>query len=286
MQISSVGLFGRYKDPDVSTTLDALRKHLENRDISVYIGDTTADNISGTRIEDSGLSVAETIDLAVVVGGDGTMLHVARSLASYALPMIGINLGRLGFLTDLSADRMHEGLDELLRGEFTVDERIMLQVQISNGRDNLNESIALNDVTLSKGNTGRMIEFETHVNSEPVGRTRGDGVIISTPTGSTAYALSAGGPILHPLLPAIVFAPICPHTLGHRPMVLDDSSIIELEILDLAGADGNVFIDGLKQLAVSGNEIIRISRAETVTRMVRINSHNYFTALRSKLGWG
>tara|TARA_B110000014_G_scaffold100157_1_gene68829 strand:- start:3955 stop:4815 length:861 start_codon:yes stop_codon:yes gene_type:complete len=286
MQISSVGLFGRYKDPDVSTTLDALRKHLENRDISVYIGDTTADNISGTRIEDSGLSVAETIDLAVVVGGDGTMLHVARSLASYALPMIGINLGRLGFLTDLSADRMYEGLDELLRGEFTVEERIMLQVQISNGRDNLNESIALNDVTLSKGNTGRMIEFETHVNSEPVGRTRGDGVIISTPTGSTAYALSAGGPILHPLLPAIVFAPICPHTLGHRPMVLDDSSIIELEILDLAGADGNVFIDGLKQLAVSGNEIIRISRAETVTRMVRINSHNYFTALRSKLGWG
>ena len=286
MQISSVGLFGRYKDPDVGTTLDALRKHLENRDISVYIGDTTADNISGTRIEDSGLSVAETIDLAVVVGGDGTMLHVARSLASYALPMIGINLGRLGFLTDLSADRMYEGLDELLRGEFTVDERIMLQVQISNGRDNLNESIALNDVTLSKGNTGRMIEFETHVNSEPVGRTRGDGVIISTPTGSTAYALSAGGPILHPLLPAIVFAPICPHTLGHRPMVLDDSSIIELEILDLAGADGNVFIDGLKQLAVSGNEIIRISRAETVTRMIRINSHNYFTALRSKLGWG
>lgn len=286
MQISSVGLFGRYKDPNVSTTLDALRKHLENRDISVYIGDTTADNISGTRIEDSGLPVAETIDLAVVVGGDGTMLHVARSLASYALPMIGINLGRLGFLTDLSADRMHEGLDELLRGEFTVEERIMLQVQISNGRDNLNESIALNDVTLSKGNTGRMIEFETHVNSEPVGRTRGDGVIISTPTGSTAYALSAGGPILHPLLPAIVFAPICPHTLGHRPMVLDDSSIIELEILDLAGADGNVFIDGLKQLAVSGNEIIRISRAETVTRMVRINSHNHFTALRSKLGWG
>ena len=286
MQISSVGLFGRYKDPDVSTTLDALRKHLENRDISVYIGDTTADNISGTRIEDSGLSVAETIDLAVVVGGDGTMLHVARSLASYALPMIGINLGRLGFLTDLSADRMHEGLDELLRGEFTVEERIMLQVQISNGTDNLNESIALNDVTLSKGNTGRMIEFETHVNSEPVGRTRGDGVIVSTPTGSTAYALSAGGPILHPLLPAIVFAPICPHTLGHRPMVLDDSSIIELEILDLAGADGNVFIDGLKQLAVSGNEIIRISRAETVTRMVRINSHNHFTALRSKLGWG
>ena len=286
MQISSVGLFGRYKDPDVSTTLDALRKHLENRQISVYIGDTTADNITGTRIEDSGLPVGETIDLAVVVGGDGTMLHVARGLASYALPMIGINLGRLGFLTDLSADRMYEDIDELLRGEFRVEERIMLQVQILNGRTTLNETVALNDVSLTKGNTGRMIEFDTHVNSEPLGRTRGDGVIIATPTGSTAYALSAGGPILHPLLPAIVFAPICPHTLGHRPMVLDDSSTVELEILDLAGAEGNVFIDGLKQLAVSGNEVIRISRAKTVTRMVRINSHNHFTALRSKLGWG
>ncbi|HIP04601.1 MAG TPA: NAD kinase, partial [Gammaproteobacteria bacterium] len=176
MRISSVGLFGRYKDPGVSTTLDALRKHLEDRDISVYIGDTTADNVSGTRIEDSGLPVGETIDLAVVVGGDGTMLHVARSLGSYALPMIGVNLGRLGFLTDLSADRMREGMDELLRGEFTVEERIMLQVQISNGSENLNDSIALNDVTLSKGNTGRMIEFDTHVNSEPLGRTRGDGV--------------------------------------------------------------------------------------------------------------
>jgi len=286
MQISSVGLFGRYKDPDVSTTLDALRKHLENRDISVYIGETTADNITGTRIEDSGLPVGETIDLAVVVGGDGTMLHVARGLASNALPMIGINLGRLGFLTDLSADRMYEDLDELLRGEFTVEERIMLQVQISNGRKTLNETVALNDVSITKGNTGRMIEFDTHVNSEPLGRTRGDGVIIATPTGSTAYALSAGGPILHPLLPAIVFAPICPHTLGHRPMVLDDSSTVELKILDLAGAEGNVFIDGLKQLAVSGNEVIRISRAKTVTRMIRINSHNHFTALRSKLGWG
>ena len=286
MQISSVGLFGRYKDPDVSSALDAVRKHLENRDISVYIGDTTADNITGTRIEDSGLPVGETIDLAVVVGGDGTMLHVARSLASYALPMIGINLGRLGFLTDLSADRMYEDMDELLRGEFTVEERIMLQVQISNGRKTLNETVALNDVSITKGNTGRMIEFDTHVNSEPLGRTRGDGVIIATPTGSTAYALSAGGPILHPLLPAIVFAPICPHTLGHRPMVLDDSSTIELKILNLAGADGNVFIDGLKQLAVAGNEVIRISRAKTVTRMVRINSHNHFTALRSKLGWG
>ncbi len=286
MLFNSVGLYGRYKDPTVNVTLTELRKHLEMKGIQVFLGDTTATGISGTRIEDSGAAVPETIDLAIVVGGDGTMLHVARQLAQHAVPLIGVNLGRLGFLTDISADRMLADIDEVLRGEFSLEERMMLCAQITSNGEMGTEITALNDITLSKGNTGRMIEFDTRVNSEPVGRTRGDGVIVASPTGSTAYALSAGGPILHPLLPAMVFAPICPHTLGHRPMVLDGASVIELEVLDLAGANGNVFIDGLHQLSVTGNEVIRIRRAETVTRMLRINSHNHFTALRSKLGWG
>ena len=286
MSFKSVGLYGRYKDSKVNITLTELRKYLELKGIHVFLGDTTATDISGKRIEDSGAPVPETIELAIVVGGDGTMLHVARQLAQYALPMIGVNLGRLGFLTDISADRMLADIDEVLRGEFSIEERIMLCAQVTSDGKAGAEITALNDITLSKGNTARMIEFDTRVNSEPVGRTRGDGVIVATPTGSTGYALSAGGPILHPLLPAIVFAPICPHTLGHRPMVLDAGSVIELEVLDLGRAKGNVFIDGLRQLSVTGSEVIRIRRAETVTRMLRINSHNHFTALRSKLGWG
>jgi NAD+ kinase len=286
MIFKSAGLFGRYQDSEVRVTLTAVRAHLEQRGLAVYLGDTTAETIKGLRIEDSGRPLRETIDLGVVVGGDGTMLHVARSLAHHELPMIGINLGRLGFLTDIPAERMLEDLDEILRGDCQIEERMMLHATITHHGDTLLDSIALNDIVLAKGATGRMIEFDTRVNGEAVGRTRGDGVILSTPTGSTAYALSAGGPILHPLLPAMLFAPICPHTLGQRPIVLDASSTVEIELLDLAGEDGNIFIDGLHQFSVGGNEVLHISRASTVTRMIRINSHSHYNALHSKLGWG
>ena len=137
-----------------------------------------------------------------------------------------------------------------------------------------------------KGDTGKMIEFETNVNGDLSAVLAGDGVIIATPTGSTAYALSAGGPILHPLLPAVVFAPMCPHTLGQRPLVLNDKSLIEIELVDLAGAPANFFVDGFRALSLSGNENIQIQRSAKVGRMVRVKSHNHYAALNSKLGWG
>ena len=142
----------------------------------------------------------------------------------------------------------------------------MLSATVTHKNDILANCTALNDIVLTKGDTGKMIEFETNVNGESVGRTRGDGVIIATPTGSTAYALSAGGPILHPLLPAVVFAPMCPHTLGQRPLVLNDQSQIEIELVDLAGAPANFFVDGLRVLSLTGNEHIQIQRSTKVTR--------------------
>ena len=283
---TSAGIFGRYQDADVQATLSTLQRHLEACDLEVYLGDTTASNIPGRRIEDSGKPLSDTIDLGIVIGGDGTMLHAARSLAPVGLPLIGVNLGRLGYLTDIPADQMTQLIDELLAGQFTIEERIMLQVEVF-ADDQLTENgVALNDVALVKGETGRMIEFETYVNGESVGRTRGDGMILSTPTGSTAYALSVGGPILHPLLPAILFAPVCPHSLGQRPLVLDDSSHIKIDIVDLAGANANVFVDGIHRIAVAETDFLTVRRADIATRMIRINSHNHYTALRSKLGWG
>lgn len=283
---SSVGLFGRYEGPEVQSTLNSLRQHLESKGLEVYLGDTTANEIDGPRIEDSGRPLSETIDLGVAVGGDGTMLHVARSLAPVGLPLIGVNLGRLGYLTDIPAGQMTTLIDEVLDGEFTIEERIMLRLEVFADHKLAEGGLALNDVALVKGETGRMIEFETHVNGASVGRTRGDGMILSTPTGSTAYALSVGGPILHPLLPAILFAPVCPHSLGQRPLVLDDSSDIRIDIVDLAGATANVFVDGVHRIAVAESVHLTVRRAEIVTRMIRINSHNHYTALRSKLGWG
>ena len=283
---TSAGIFGRYQDADVQATLSTLQRHLEACDLEVYLGDTTASNIPGRRIEDSGKPLSDTIDLGIVIGGDGTMLHAARSLAPVGLPLIGVNLGRLGYLTDIPADQMTQLIDELLAGQFTIEERIMLQVEVFADDQLTEHGVALNDVALVKGETGRMIEFETYVNGESVGRTRGDGMILSTPTGSTAYALSVGGPILHPLLPAILFAPVCPHSLGQRPLVLDDSSHIKIDIVDLAGANANVFVDGIHRIAVAETDFLTVRRADIATRMIRINSHNHYTALRSKLGWG
>ena len=283
---TSAGIFGRYQDADVQATLSTLQRHLEACDLEVYLGDTTASNIPGRRIEDSGKPLSDTIDLGIVIGGDGTMLHAARSLAPVGLPLIGINLGRLGYLTDIPAGQMTQLIDELLAGQFTIEERIMLQVEVFADDQLTEHGVALNDVALVKGETGRMIEFETYVNGESVGRTRGDGMILSTPTGSTAYALSVGGPFLHPLLPAILFAPVCPHSLGQRPLVLDDSSHIKIDIVDLAGANANVFVDGIHRIAVAETDFLTVRRADIATRMIRINSHNHYTALRSNLGWG
>ena len=283
---TSAGIFGRYQDADVQATLSTLQRHLEACGLEVYLGDTTASNIPGRRIEDSGKPLSDTIDLGIVIGGDGTMLHAARSLAPVGLPLIGVNLGRLGYLTDIPAGQMTQLIDELLAGQFTIEERIMLQVEVFADDQLTEHGVALNDVALVKGETGRMIEFETYVNGESVGRTRGDGMILSTPTGSTAYALSVGGPILHPLLPAILFAPVCPHSLGQRPLVLDDSSQIKIDIVDLAGANANVFVDGIHRIAVAETDFLTVRRADIATRMIRINSHNHYTALRSKLGWG
>ena len=283
---TSAGIFGRYQDADVQATLSTLQRHLEACGLEVYLGDTTASNIPGRRIEDSGKPLSDTIDLGIVIGGDGTMLHAARSLAPVGLPLIGVNLGRLGYLTDIPAGQMTQLIDELLAGQFTIEERIMLQVEVFADDQLTEHGVALNDVALVKGETGRMIEFETYVNGESVGRTRGDGMILSTPTGSPAYALSVGGPILHPLLPAILFAPVCPHSLGQRPLVLDDSSHIKIDIVDLAGANANVFVDGIHRIAVAETDFLTVRRADIATRMIRINSHNHYTALRSKLGWG
>ena len=252
----------------------------------MFLGDTTASEIAGIRVEASGQSLPETIDVGIVVGGDGTMLHVARTLADFGLPLIGINLGRLGFLADIPAENMEQKLDEILRGDFIIEKRTMLSARVTQKDHVLAECTALNDIFLSKGDTGRMIEFETKVGSQSVARTRSDGIIVATPTGSTAYALSAGGPILHPLLPAIVFAPICPHTLGQRPLVLDDQSQIDIKIIDLAGAPANFFVDGLRVLSLTGNEHIQIQRSTKVTRLVRSTTHNHYATLSSKLGWG
>ena len=166
MAFHSAGLFGRYQDRAVEETVLSLQSFLEGRGLQVFLGDTTASEIAGIRVEESGQSLPETIDVGIVVGGDGTMLHVARTLADFGLPLIGINLGRLGFLTEIPAEKMEQKLDEILNGDFIVEERIMLSARVTKEDNVLADCTALNDIFLSKGNTGRMIEFDTKIGTQ------------------------------------------------------------------------------------------------------------------------
>lgn len=286
MTIRSVGLFGKYQDSGVEVAIESLRSFLTDQGIQSFLGDSTAREITGPRMEDREGELPDLIDIGIVVGGDGTMLHVARQLSQFGIPVIGVNLGRLGFLTDIPADQMISDVGEILKGRYTIEERLMLSAEIFDGESETSTVSALNDVVVSKGDTGRLIELNTVINGEFVGSTRGDGIIICSPTGSTAYALSAGGPILNPLIPAMALVPLCPHTLSHRPIVLDGDSEIEITIISLAGAAGNIFIDGLQRHVLTEKHRIIVKRAEQSTRMIRINGHNHYSALRSKLGWG
>jgi len=282
MHFAKVCLFGKYNDAEIGETVGALRDHLAGRGVDVVLGDTHATVCDGPE------SAAERLDfdLGIVVGGDGTMLHIARSLSRFGIPLVGVNLGRLGFLTDIPASRMVREIDRILEGRYVIEQRIMLDMSIERDGRTVNESTAFNDVVVSKGGTGRMIEFNTYVDDEFVGSTRGDGLIVATPTGSTAYALSSGGPIIHPSLAAVVVVPICPHTLSHRPIVLNDAVTVEVNIIDLGGADGNVFLDGVRHTPLTGHERIRIRRSSRSTKLVRPDTQNHYAALRSKLGWG
>ena len=286
MAFNAIGLFGRYQDAAIKATLTQIRSHLEARGNVVFLGDTTHQEIDGLRINDTGRSIEESIDLGIVVGGDGTMLHVANALAQVNLPVVGINMGRLGFLTDIPAENFGEHLDQLLDGHYLIEERTMLQARIFEDSKLVSERLALNDVTLSKGATGKMIEIDMRVDGEPVGPSRGDGVIVATPTGSTAYALSAGGPILEPTLPAIVLTPISPHSLGQRPIVLGNDSTISLGLVGSPDERANIFIDGLDFAEIHYNSRLEISKAHTCAKLIHIEGHNHYQALRSKLGWG
>lgn len=285
MAFRSIGLFARRGESRIAHTVRALRDHLRPRGVDLIPEDETFFDLFAGDIATVIESVQDRLDLGVAIGGDGTMLHLARHFAQTPVPLIGVNLGRLGFLTDVSAERMTEEFDEILAGRYYAEQRILLSAAVYRDGACVAEGIALNDAVIAKGETGRMIEYSWWVDDELVGTTRGDGVIITTPTGSTAYALSAGGPILHPVLPAISVVPVCPHTVSHRPIVLADSSTIKIKVNDLAGAGGHLFLDGLDITGLKGNETIVIRRSEGQSILVRGASHNHFEALRSKLGW-
>lgn len=281
----TIALIGRYNSPEVGDSLLRLASFLQHRGHQVLVETRTATSANITSYPLASLDeIGAQADLAVVMGGDGTMLNIACSLFTYKVPLIGINLGRLGFLADVSLDTMLETMDEMLKGEFEAEERFLITVTVRRQGENIFEAHAFNDAVVSKGATARLIELEAFVDGQFVYSQRSDGLIISTPTGSTAYALSSGGPILHPTLEALVLVPICPHTLSNRPIAVNSQSTVE--ILLIHADDARVHLDGQRHFDLQANDWVILRRAPQTVRLLHPEGHSYYDMLRQKLHWG
>ena len=225
-------------------------------------------------------------DLIIVVGGDGTLLAAARDMAEYEKPMLGINRGRLGFLTDIMPDDLTSAVDAVLHGDYMLENRFLLSASLEREGRVINTGCALNDVVLHAGESIRMIEFDLYVDDHFVYRQRSDGLIVSTPTGSTAYALSAGGPIMQPGLDAISLVPMFPHSLTSRPLLVDGNSRIQILVSEASSQPPNVSCDAQRHMPTEGGDILKVQKHPHRLHLLHPSDHNYYEICRTKLGWG
>jgi len=280
-----IALVGKHNSTSVSGNMLRLAEFLLGRGHEVVLSTHTAEFCHLTRLPCAPLAdIAGDIDLAIVMGGDGTMLNIARELIDHRVPLIGVNQGRLGFLADVSVDTMCATLSEMLDGDHVAEERIMLSCALERDSDLLFHTYAFNDAVVSKSATGRLIEFEVYIDNKFVYSQRADGLVVASPTGSTAYALSAGGPILHPTLEAFVLAPICPHTLSARPIAINSRSEVEINLIH--ADDARVHFDGQTHRDLQVGDRVIVQRARNTVRLLQPSGHNYYDTLRQKLHWG
>lgn len=283
MEIQTVGLCLKPDQPQVAGMLRDLLKWLEARGIEVRL-----DRESARWLKRKGVSRAElatAADLIIVLGGDGSLLAVARKAGPCEVPILGVNLGTLGFLTEVTCDELFTALEQILAGDLRTEARMRLEVRAERAGRELTRHLALNDAVLTKTALARMIDLEMRTDGRPVTTYHSDGLIVSTPTGSTAYSLSAGGPILDPSLAAIVLTPICPHTLAQRPLVLPESSDIEIEVRP-SGAAVQLTVDGQVGVELGEGDVVRVRRSEHPVHLVVSPFRNHFEVLREKLRWG
>jgi NAD+ kinase len=280
----AICLIGKYKSPEIAEPLLHLAQFLRGRGVRVVVDSVTAAHVGHNDLEVLALDQAGRIaDLAIVIGGDGTMLNIARTLVPFEVPLVGVNQGRLGFLTDISVDTMLDTIGAVLDGSFVVEERMLLASEVWRDGQLIIEVKAFNDCSVAKGAEGGLIELEVRIDGQFVYLLRADGLIVSTPTGSTAYALSAGGPILHPSLSAFAVVPVCPHTLSNRPIAIGSDSVVE--ILMHRCADARVHYDSHSHCKLAERDRIVVRRYPKTIRLLHPVGHNYYHMLREKLHW-
>lgn len=280
----AIALIGKYKTPEIAGPLLRLAGFLRGMGLTVVVDSLTAEHIKDAPYRVVPLDeMRGQVDLAVVLGGDGTMLNIARTLAPFGIPLVGVNQGRLGFLTDLSIETMKRTLSTMLQGRYVTERRLLLQGAVRREGQEIYSGLAFNEVVVHRSNVSSMVEFEVRIDGEYLYNQRADGLIISTPTGSTAYAMSAGGPILHPGLEVLELVPVCPHTLSNRPLVVHGSAVLEL----LMHRNGDIYVryDSHTHIDLQLHDQVIVSRYPEPVHLLHPEGHSYYHTLREKLLW-
>ena len=284
MKSKSIGILIKPKFPEVKGTLRDVVAWLRSRSINVILDQTSATLLS----EQGGYHDAQLsskADVLLVLGGDGTMLYAARLAAERSIPILGVNMGGLGFLTEVRLENLYPSLERVFANDYVLDERLMLRTHIHRDGETIAQGVVLNDVVISKGTLGRMIELKIAIEGRFVTNLRSDGLIVSSPTGSTAYSLSAGGPIIDPAVQSLILTPVCPHTLTHRPLIVPGKDKIDLTLTS-TDAGAMATLDGQVGVPITQGDTVTIQTSENRTRLIRFPESNYYDVLREKLKWG
>lgn len=279
-----IGVFAKVHDPRCQGVAEELFTWLKEKGYEPFVEAHLARHLGfpGFPAED----IPSLAELVVVLGGDGTLISTARIIGKRNIPILAVNLGSLGFLTEIALDELYPALEKCLAGDFRISERLMLQAVVEREGRLLAAHVVLNDVVINKGALARIVDLETRVNGFDLTTFKADGLIISTPTGSTGYSLSAGGPIINPSMNCIVITPICPHTLTNRPLVLDADSLVTVAVKSLDDEDIYLTLDGQVGLELKSGDIITVNRASHSAKLVMSEKRDYFGILRKKLKWG
>jgi len=286
LKFNTIGVITKPEAESVRQTLQALFEFLKNKNCNVIIDEQISDEINSYNFKKADRDViGSQCDLAIVVGGDGTILNAVRSLTDANVPLLGINVGRLGFLADISPDELESSLTEIFNGSYREEQRLLLEMQVLRNGQVIFQGDAFNDVVVHIRDVARMIEFETRINHEFVNHQRADGIVVSTPTGSTAYALSSGGPILHATLDVITLVPISPHTLSSRPLVVNADSEIDILVCNTKEGIAQATCDGHLSTDVHVGDHIMVKRKVEKITLLHPKQYNYFEILRAKLHW-
>jgi NAD+ kinase len=285
MNARSVGIIYRHHFGPARSEAEKLEKWLSGMGIKVFSEDMSATARMNVCFEESSL-IPKEVEFVIVLGGDGTLLGASRRVAKYGVPILGVNLGGLGFLTEISLNRLYPAVQRMLQGQLEVESRLMLETRVMRGGEEACRFLVLNDVVINKGALARIIDLDVYINEEFLTTFRADGLIVATPTGSTAYNLSAGGPILYPTMSSYILTPICPFTLTNRPIILPDEATIWITLSRPSEEQVSLTFDGQVGFDLLDGDRVAVHKAKERIKLIKSPDHGYFEILRAKLGWG